>query len=90
MFTQITSKAIDFRELYKSHRELKDAESRNEFPPRFKLKLICYKPFITLNLKYKLCIKRKKESEELTLNIFVEGRKSVQQAALRKFVLLVV
>jgi len=86
MFTQITSKAINFRELYKSHTELKKAEIRNEFPPRFKLKLNCYKSSITLNLKYRLCIKRKMESEEyFTLNIFVKGRKPVQQAASCKF-----
>lgn len=71
---QISTEEINFRLWYDFLSELEEAENKDEFPPRFKIKLNCYTPLDpnTLDLRYKICIKKIGEEDRyLSLNVFI-------------------
>jgi len=58
---------------------MKEDEDNDRFPPRFKLKINCFNPSITLNFKYTICVQQYQTDDiHLQLIIFIKGRQTVQ------------
>ena len=70
---QITVSDIDFRQRYKSVKDLKEDESRDIYPPRFITQLNCHQRR-TLDVTYTLnVIKDGVIAKDYKVNIFLQG-----------------
>ena len=73
---QIFAKEMNFRLWYETFFDLMKAEDKDQFPPRFKIKLNCHNPLDStmLDLQCNIsCIKANGHIDRYSLNIFVLG-----------------
>ena len=81
MIIQIVADELDFHLWYEYLSELQEAENKDQFPPRFKVKLNCLNPSDpnTLDLTYKIDVIRNGEKDRcLSLNVFILGSRTIQ------------
>jgi len=84
---QIVAEELNFRFWYDVLPDLLEAEKKDEFPPRFKVKLNCYNPSNsnTLDLKYNIGIKKNGDMDRfLSLNVFILGTNKAMQKGYNK------